>query len=141
MSRRKRFTRNLGRTIPTPLPARTTRTWVRFEHAREPYGLFSYVSDAVELLSDGERQSLLALRDWFNEHLDAPEELTTERFWFCEEAREHVSQARKMAAILRSVGIPIDERRTERVPGAVRWQDRNQVAVLTYRDTPQARRR
>ena len=37
MSRRKRYTRNLGRRLPEPLPVRTTVESVRFEHAREPY--------------------------------------------------------------------------------------------------------
>ena len=42
MSRRKRFTRNLGRKLGAPLPQRTTNEWVRFEHASEPFGVFSY---------------------------------------------------------------------------------------------------
>ena len=46
MSRRQRFTRNLGRKLGAPLPVRTTAQWIRFEHAHEPYGIFSYLSDA-----------------------------------------------------------------------------------------------
>ena len=86
MSRRKRYTRNLGRSLPEPLPVRTTAEWVRFEHAREPYGVFCYLPD------------------------------------------------------VRSAHIPIVERRIRRVPGVVRFQDREQVAVLTFRDTPRVSR-
>ena len=140
MSRRQRFTRNLGRTLNPPLPVRTTVEWIRFEHEREPYGVFTYLEEAHEQLSVVEQSELEALRDWFNEHLDAPDLLTIERFWFCAEAKEYILRARRLAVILGEVGIPIVERRTRRVPGKVKWQDQNQVAVLTYRDTPQPRR-
>ena len=141
MSRRKRFTRNLGRELAFPLPIRTTSEWVRFEHEHEPYGAFSYISDAESLLTTEGLNELHALRGWFNEHLDAPDVLTKERFWFCAEALHYVEKARNLSEILRSVGIPIVERRTNRVPGKVTWHDANQVAVLTYRDTPQSTKR
>lgn len=140
MSRRKRFTRNLGRKLPSPLPARTTVEWIRFEHEHEPYGVFSYLKEARETLSAEMRGELDALRDWFVDHLDAPDLLTIERFWFRIEAEEFVDRARRLATILRAAGIPIVERRTSRVPGKVKWEDHNQVAVRTYRDTPQPRR-
>lgn len=135
MSRRKRFTRNLGRQLKSPLPIRTTLEWVRFEHEREPYGVFSYLKEAHAHLPAVEQTELQSLRDWFNEHLDAPEILTIERFWFCAEAEEYIVRVRRLAMILAKAGIPIVERRTRRVPGKVRWQDHNQVAVVTYRDT------
>jgi hypothetical protein len=141
MSRRKKFTRNLGRELAVPLPVRTTSEWVRFEHEHEPYGVFSYISDAEELLATEGMNQLNELRGWFNEHLDAPESLTKERFWFCAEAVHYVEKARQLSQVLRSVGIPIVERRTKRVPGKVRWHDANQVAVVTYRDTPQSTKR
>jgi hypothetical protein len=141
MSRRKKFTRNLGREPPSPLPVRTTSEWVRFEHENEPYGAFSYISDAEALLSTEGLKELRAIRSWFNEHLDAPDDLTKERFWFCAEASQYVEKARQLSKVLRSVGIPIVERRTSRVPGKVTWYDVNQVAVVTYRDTPQPAKR
>ena len=137
MSRRKKFTRNLGRELPSPPPNRTTAEWVRFEHETEPYGAFSYIRDAEALLTAEARKELHALRAWFNEHLDAPDELTKERFWFCAEASQYVEKARQLSEVPRSVGIPVVERRTNRVPGKVTWHDANQVAVVTYRDTPQ----
>ena len=51
MSRRKRFTRNLNRKLRSPLPIRTTVEWIRFEHEHEPYGVFSYLKEAREVLS------------------------------------------------------------------------------------------
>jgi len=140
MSRRKRFTRNLGRKLRSPLPIRTTVEWTRFEHKHEPYGLFSYLKEAREILSAEVRGKLDALRAWFVDQLVAPNLITDERFWFRIEAEEYVIRARRLATILRAAGIPIVERRTRRVPGKVKWEDRNQVAVRTYRDTPQARR-
>jgi hypothetical protein len=139
MSRRKRFTRNLGRTVTSPLPMRTTVEWVRFEHEREPYGLFCYLKEAREALSPEVRDEMAALSSWFEEHLKAPDLLTIERCWFRMEAEEYVLRARRLSGILRMAGIPIDERRTRRVPGKVKWEDDNQVAVRTYRDTPQSR--
>jgi hypothetical protein len=140
MSRRQRFTRNLGRQLKSPLPIRTTVEWIRFEHEREPYGVFSYLQDAREVLGAELRDELNTLYGWFVDHLDAPNLLTIERCWFRIEAAEYVARARRLAAILRAAGIPIVERRTARVPGKVTWEDHHQVAVRTYRDTPQARR-
>jgi hypothetical protein len=65
---------------------------------------------------------------------------TVERFWFRGEATEHLAHARRLAFILRAGGIPVVERRTKRVPGKVRWEDDNQVAVRTCRDAPRPRR-
>src|SRR5262249_14524136 len=38
-------------------------------------------------------------------------------------------------------GFPIAERWTRRIPGKVKFEDHNQVAVLTFRDAPRPRRR
>ncbi len=141
MSRRKRYTRNLWRAVRAPLPVRTTTEWIRFEHEREPYGVFSYLSDAREGLPADAIVELDALRDWFADNLDAPEDADLERFWFRAEATEHVERARRLADLLRAAGLPIVERRTSRIPGKVRWQDPHQVAVLTYRDAPHPGRR
>ena len=119
---------------------RTTQQWIRFEHEDEPYGVFSYVSDARAVLGKGERAELQALLEWFGEHLGAPDELTHERCWFRAEALEHVERARRMADLMVIAGIPIIERRTRRVPGKIRWEDPEQVAVFTYRDAPRSRK-
>jgi hypothetical protein len=141
MPRSKRFTRNLGRTLKTPIPVRTTVEWVRFEHEHEPYGVFSYVSSALRGLRQKRRQEVEDLRRWFNDNLGAPKDADLERFWFRSEAVEHIEKARTLAKIISGAGIPIVERRIRRVPGKVRWEDTHQAAVLTYRDTPQPKRR
>jgi hypothetical protein len=140
MSRRKRYTRNLGRPLPSPKPVRITVEWIRFEHEQEPFGVFSYSNAARAALAATVCAELDELLGWFSDHLQAPDLLSVERFWFRAEASTHVMKARRLAAILGSAGIPIVERRTKRIPGKVRWEDQNQVAVLTYRDTPQSRR-
>jgi hypothetical protein len=140
MSRRKRYTRNLGRKMKTPLPVRTTAEWVRFEHEREPYGLFSYLSDAKKGLGTGLRAEVDSICEWFDDNLDAPDIATLERFWFKAEAREFIERAQRLAKLVRRTGIPIVERRARRVPGKIRWQDDHQVAVFTYRDAPQPRK-
>jgi hypothetical protein len=82
-----------------------------------------------------------AFAPWFSEHLDAPEVASVERFWFRAEAADHIARARRLAELLRDAGFPIVERRTERVPGKVRAEDPNQIAVVTYRDAPRPGRR
>lgn len=135
MSRRKRYTRNFGRTLPAPLPVRPTTEWVRFEHEREPFGVFSYLRDAKEM-RPGLSRAIDELADWFELWLGAPASADLERFWFKAEAHEYVTKARWLAEMVCCAGIPIVERRIRRVPGILRWQDRHQVAVLTFRDTP-----
>jgi hypothetical protein len=139
MSRRKRYTRNLGRRLKSPLPVRTTVEWVRFEHEREPYGVFSYLREAADLLPAEARTELRALRNWFNDKLGAPDEATMERFWFRAEAGEHIEKARRLSDLVRAAGIPIVEHRVRRVPGKVKWEDAEQVAVFTYYNTLRAR--
>ena len=91
MSRRKRYTRNLGRSPPEPLPPRTTTTWLRFEHEIEPYGVFAYIRDAMETLDPPQREEMEEIRGWFNGRLDAPELLERLRFWFKAEATDYGS--------------------------------------------------
>src|SRR5689334_23331509 len=92
MSRRKRYTRNLWRAVKSPTPIRTTVEWDRFEHEDEPYGVFCYLRDAGELLDAPGRAEVEGLRDWFEDHLDAPAIAAIERCWFKAEAHDHVEQ-------------------------------------------------
>lgn len=135
MSRRKRYTRNFGRRLPTPLPVRATTEWVRFEHEREPYGVFCYLDDAKEAKPELGRE-IDTILDWFEYWLFAPRFVDVERFWFKVEASHYVAQARRLMELVRMAGIPIVERRIRRVPGIVSWNDAHQVAVVTFRDTP-----
>jgi len=130
-----------------PLPARTTVEWVRFEHEAEPYGVFSYLEDARKLLSPGECDEIDCIMKWFNDKLTAPGEAERrrswtdrERFWFRAEATEHLQRAQRLMELVRAAGIPILERRTRRMPGKSRWEDADQVAVITFRDSPRPKR-
>jgi hypothetical protein len=150
--RSKRFTRNLGRLQVEPLPVRRPDArYIRFEHPSERFGVFSYVSDARKEVGREDRAELKVLMDWFNEHLDAPYRMvpfrpvgrrahrfrwteTTAICWFREEAFEHLLRARRLAAIVRSAGIPIVERSVTRIPGKLCSEDAVQIAVEAYRD-------
>ncbi len=130
MSRRKRYTRNLGRTLPEPLPS--TLEWVRFEHESEPYGVFWYLPEARRQLSARQAAEINRLARWFGRHLDTPPshlELDGERFWFRAEAAEYVGRGRRLAELVTRAGIPIVERSARRIPGRVRWEDAQQLAV------------
>src|SRR5256885_3057757 len=105
MSRRKRYTRNFGRTLKQPLPVRTTVEWVRFEHEHEPYGVFSYCSDARAALPKEALPELNELLRWFRIHLGAPADADHERFWFRAEASAFVETGRRLAELMRGAGI------------------------------------
>src|SRR6185295_19665623 len=99
MSRRKRYTRNLGRRRVAPIDCDRTTEWVRFEHALDGYGLFTYVptdeeDDWQDLLDETGRAHLAELRAWFNEHLGAPAlgAHARERFWFRSESADAVDR-------------------------------------------------
>jgi hypothetical protein len=76
VTRRKRYTRNLGRVPSEAIPKRGTGTrYVRFAHEREPYGVFSYVSDARPRLSEADLEELNEIIAWFSVHLEEPTRL------------------------------------------------------------------
>ena len=89
---------------------------------------------------------------WFSDQMKAPSRMapfrpvgrrahryrwkeTTAICWFREEASEHLLRARRVAAIVRSAGIPIVERSVKRIPGKICSEDAFQIAVEPYRDT------
>jgi hypothetical protein len=96
------------------------------------------------------RAELKTLMAWFNVHVEAPSRMipfrpvgrahrykwteTTAICWFRVEAQEHVTRARRLAAIVRSAGIPIVERAITRIPGKLCSEDDFQIAVESYRD-------
>lgn len=153
MARRLRYTRNLGRPDVAPLPARRPDArYIRLAHPKERFGVFTYVDDARKELDAEGVAELDALMEWFSDHLDEPSRMvpfrpvgrrahryrwaeTTASCWFREEATEHVLRARRVAAIVRSAGIPIVERSVKRIPGKVCSEDAFQIAVEAYRDT------
>jgi hypothetical protein len=150
MSRRQRFTRNLGRTPRESVPTRGAGSrYVRFCHADEPYGVFSYLTDARRLLSDDERVELDALVRWFSDHLEEPACLVPARVsrrasrgeaepsavcWFRADAGEHVVRARRLSVLVRRARISIIEKWSDRVPGQICSEDADQLAVASFWD-------
>jgi hypothetical protein len=148
VSRRKRYTRNLGRVPAEAIPKRGNgATYVRFAHDVEPYGVFSYVSDARRRLSERDRGELDDLLAWFRAHLDEPTRLVpvlrqrrtgssdpepSALCWFRASAREHLERARRLTVLVRRAGLPIVERWSEDVPGQVCSEDVEQVAVASF---------
>jgi hypothetical protein len=132
VSRRKRYTRNLGRRLRVPLPR--SEEWVRFEHELEGFGVFSYLSDARRRGSTRLAARIDRLRAWFNLWLDAPSDdvrIDNEKFWFRAEAAEHLERARRLADLVSRAGFPIRELRVIQGSKPVRWQDAHQLAVST----------
>jgi hypothetical protein len=148
MSRRKKYTRNLGRARAERVPIRGAGTkYIRFSHRDEPYGVFSYLRDAKPRLSDSDREELKALREWFQTHLEEPDCFVPIRVrrgraaregeptavcWFRSSATEHVNRARRMSVLVRRARIPIIELRRDRVPGQVCSEDGEQLAVASF---------
>jgi hypothetical protein len=148
VSRRKKYTRNLGRVRAERVPTRGTGArYIRFAHADEPFGVFSYLREARPRLSDPDRDELKMLREWFQAHLEEPDCFVPVRphrgrasrvgeptavCWFRASATEHVSRARRMSVLVRRAKIRIVEFRRDRVPGQVCSEDGEQLAVASY---------
>ena len=148
MSRRKKYTRNLGRGRVERVPTRGTGgKYVRFAHVDEPFGVFSYLKDARPMLSEAERAELQELRRWFAAHLDEPDTFVPVRpqgrlasrhgeptavCWFRTSASGHVSRARRLSVLVRRARIPIVELRRDRISGQVCSEDGEQLAVASY---------
>lgn len=157
MSRRQRFTRNVGRRVPAPTPQREELRYVRFEHATEiirgvTYGPFSYVDEARDILVGGDRAELDGVMEWFDVNLEEPERMVPFRdvgerrarrrkreamaqCWFREDAEAHIARARELVAILMRAGFEFVERWSDRLPGKLCAADGVQIAVVPYRDT------
>jgi hypothetical protein len=132
VSRRKRYTRNLGRRLREPLPR--SEEWVRFEHELQGFGVFSYLDDARARGSSRLVARIDRLWAWFNLWLDAPSnavKIDHEKFWFLAEAGAHVGRARRLANLVSQAGFPIRELRISPTGKRVRWEDAHQLAVST----------
>ncbi len=147
MGRSQRYTRNLGRTPGYPVPKRGRgRRFVRFAHAREPFGVFSYLDVVRARLGDEGRAELDQLVAWFDEHLREPDSMVpvwrrvagnasdedeVAVCWFRASARQHIAQARRMAKLARQAEVPIIERWVDRLPGQICSDDAHQLAVAS----------
>jgi hypothetical protein len=87
---------------------------------------------------------LRALLDWFSDNLAVPERFAASKnprakgtgiSWVRSSAHQHVTRLRRLAAIVETAGIIVEELRTTR-PGYVLYQDAHQVVALPFADTP-----
>ncbi|HEY1506516.1 MAG TPA: hypothetical protein VGF92_19595 [Stellaceae bacterium] len=91
------------------------------------------------------RSELRALLDWFKDNLPQPDRLVpsqsphaaeTATAWIRESASRHLTELRRLAAIVGDTGIAVKELQTTR-PGQVVYRDAYQVVALPFADTPQ----
>ncbi len=125
---------------------------IRFvTHNRHPpYGHRTGVFDAAyelwhqQTLAAADHAELRALLDWFKDHLAKPERLTASRHpratetaisWMRASAHEHLSRVRRLAALVETGGLRVEELRTRR-PGYTVYEDEQQVVALPFADTP-----
>ncbi len=117
------------------------------EDSHRQLGVFHAARNLVEsgnlLLS--EEESLLEIRDGFNQHLDKPTRFTKSKppfrgkppraiAWFKETAVLHIQKIREMARILESYRIAVDVFKAERV-GYVVYEDEYQIVAEPLSDT------
>jgi hypothetical protein len=115
-----------------------------------PYGHRSGVMQASyalwreNILASEEQKELRNTLDWLNEHLARPKRLSVSRHpratstaisWIRVTAHEHLSRLRRLAMLVETTGMAVDEIRTNR-PGYVVYQDAHQVVALPFADTP-----
>jgi hypothetical protein len=139
----------MGRAAAEVVPRRGKGTrYVRFSHATEDYGVFSYADEARRRLSDAERDELDAIIAWFSDHLEEPmcfvpvrpaprrgparEPEPSAVCWFHASAVEHVARARRIAVLVRRARIHIVERRSDRVPGQICSEDGVQMTTASF---------
>ncbi len=111
------------------------------EDSEQELGIFMALE---RLLRDGaieeqERGHCEEIRQWFRENLKEPPWRTLSGgpdtqdrapiFWFKESAREHITHAEAIAAILRRHGVSVEKRR-EDCAGRIVYQDAYQIAAV-----------
>ena len=110
-------------------------------------GIFHAARNLCEnhTLMSYEEETLLDIRDWFNENLEKPTRFTNSKppyyrkqskavSWFKDTAVEHLEKIRQMAKILDSYGIRVTVFTAERV-GYVVYEDEFQIVAEPFRDT------
>lgn len=94
-------------------------------------------------LTDYERDVLLELKDWFNQHLRAPDRFSRRRHnsahpaaisWFKDSATEYVSRMHALYRILAEHGIRTHMITSDR-PGYIVYEDEHQVAAVPFAET------
>jgi hypothetical protein len=95
-------------------------------------------------LFEHEEALLRETLDWFDEHLEKPDRLTTSKpphyrktnraiSWFKSTAKEHISKLREIIAILENHQVSTRMIKTGR-PGYIVYEDEFQIAAEPFRD-------
>jgi hypothetical protein len=109
-------------------------------------GIFpsAYKARRENWLAAGRHDELCDLLIWFSGNLPVPDRFTASRnhnathsgiSWIRTSAAGHMSRLRRIANLLQSTGVPVQELRTAR-PGYILYEDDFQVVALPFRDTP-----
>jgi hypothetical protein len=115
------------------------------EDSGKRLGVFHAARDLRESgdISRHDEKRLLALRDWFDEHLEKPTKFTTSKkphakevaiSWFKDSAKKHIAKMYEMIAILEAHGIFVEVVKTSR-PGYIVYEDKYQVTAEPYAET------
>jgi hypothetical protein len=108
-------------------------------------GVFQAVADLAEAgeWRDYEAEELQVLRQWFNDHLEAPDRFSRSRrsdaapraiSWFKSSATEHVRRMYMLCRILTEHGIPTETITSAR-PGYIVFEDDHQIAAIPFAET------
>ena len=104
--------------------------------SREPEGIFhaSYRLRQRVTLARRYRETLLELRDWFNENLIAPKlRFPDAIFWFRSDARDCIGRIWRVVDVLRQNDVIVTMMHTSR-PGYIVYEDELQVAAVPWKD-------
>ncbi len=126
-------------------------TFIRFiTHAVDPnstrrLGLFHATGNLQDanVLAEYEAAELMAVRDWFDKHLERPDRFARSTKtgaasraigWFKSDATEHIKRMHQMCRLLNEHGIATEMLTTSR-PGYIVYEDEHQVAAEPYAET------
>lgn len=94
-----------------------------------------YLRDDGEL-TDDELREMDQVITWFANHMDAPDRLSRTKAisWFKDSAKEHISNIRKIIAVLKAHDIEVEMVRTDK-PGYLVHEDGFQVFAEPFSET------
>jgi hypothetical protein len=112
--------------------------------SQRPLGVFHAIGNLRDWgwLGPYEEEQAELLREWFSQNLLKPPRFTASKppyyrkqpkaiSWFKDSAKEHITRARSMAAIIENHGIPVTMLKTVRV-GYVVYEDEHQIVAEPF---------
>ncbi|MHB8882634.1 MAG: hypothetical protein ACYC69_14145 [Thermodesulfovibrionales bacterium] len=94
-----------------------------------------YLRDDGEL-TDDELREMDQVMEWFADHMEAPDRLSRTKAisWFKDSPKEHISNIRKIVAVLRTHDIEVEMVRTDK-PGYLVYEDDYQIFAEPFSET------